>query len=149
MAKKKLKVKGKKMLAVIRIRGEVDKSKEIKNTLDRLRLRRKNVCVILSESKEIVGMLKKVKDFVTWGEVGEKLISELIEKRGKYPGNKSLKKKVSVNEFLSGKTELKPFFRLHPPRGGHGREGIKVAYWEKGALGPRGKEIEELIRRML
>ncbi|NPA71156.1 MAG: 50S ribosomal protein L30 [Crenarchaeota archaeon] len=42
---------------------------------------------------------------------------------------------------------LKPFFRLHPPRGG--LKSIKKHYSVGGDLGYRGIAINELIRRML
>ena len=43
--------------------------------------------------------------------------------------------------------DIKPVFRLSPPRKGY--EGIKRAYSVGGALGYRGKDINELIRRMM
>ncbi len=43
--------------------------------------------------------------------------------------------------------KLKPFFRLHPPRGG--LKSIKKHYSVGGDLGYRGIAINELIRRML
>ena len=42
---------------------------------------------------------------------------------------------------------IKPIIRLHPPRKGY--EGIKRAYTTGGALGYRGKKINDLIKRML
>ncbi|MCK5561102.1 MAG: 50S ribosomal protein L30, partial [Thermoplasmata archaeon] len=41
----------------------------------------------------------------------------------------------------------KPIIRLHPPRKGY--EGIKRAYTVGGALGYRGKKINELLARMI
>ena len=71
------------MLAVIRIRGKLDKSKEVKETFERLRLRRKHVCVLLPENESNKGMIHKVKDFVTYGEINKETLKELLEKRGK------------------------------------------------------------------
>lgn len=42
---------------------------------------------------------------------------------------------------------MKPFFRLHPPRGG--LEDTKRSYAEGGDLGYRGPAINELILRMI
>jgi len=138
------------MIAVIRIHGMVKMKKKIEETLYRLRLRRKYSCVIINPTKENLGMIKKVKDFVAYGEIDEKTLEKLIEKRGK-PLNKDKKidaKKIA-EEIIKGKTlwavDLKPFFRLHPARG-----GIKSkVHFPKGVLGNHGKEINKLILRML
>lgn len=42
---------------------------------------------------------------------------------------------------------LKPFFRLHPPKGGF-KGSVKKPYGAGGELGYRGKAINELIMRM-
>jgi len=115
------------MIAIIRIKGIVGISREIAESLHRLRLRRKYSCVVLEDAtKEQLGMVKKVKDFVAFGEINEETYKELKEKRGK---------------------EGKKFFRLHPPRGGIDSKkhfGVK-----KGVLGDNGDKINELIGRML
>ncbi len=117
--------------AVIRIKGQVGIKKPVKETLNRLRLRRKYVCVVFEEpSKEILGMIKKMKDFVAFGEIQEETYKELVEKRGQ----------------KNKEGELKPFFRLHPPRGGI--ESKKHFGVGKGVLG-NNKKMNELIRRML
>lgn len=117
------------MIAIIRISGRVNIEKGVKETLDRLRLRRKFICVVLENpTKEQIGMIKKVKDFTAYGEISQETYKKLIEKRGK---------KV--------KGELKPFFRLHPPRG-----GIKSKeHFPKGVLGNHREKINDLIERML
>jgi len=118
------------MIAIIRIKGQIGLKREIVETLYRLRLRKKYVCVVLEKpTKEQLGMLKKVKDFVAFGEIDAATYKELKEKRGKK---------------VDGK--LKPFFRLHPPRGGI--ESKKHFGVGKGVLGKNAK-INELIRRML
>ncbi len=120
-----------KMIAIIRIKGQIGLKREIVETLYRLRLRKKYVCVVLEKpTKEQLGMLKKVKDFVSFGEIDADTYKELKEKRGK--------------KDIQGK--LKPFFRLHPPRGGI--ESKKHFGVGKGVLGKNAK-INELIRRML
>ena len=81
------------------------------------------------------GMLKKVKDYVAWGEVSEALVQELVAKRGE-PSPDDPKK-------------TKKYFRLHPPRGGFERGGIKRGFKVGGVLGYRGDKIELLIRKML
>jgi len=123
-------------IAVIRIRGPNKKSTETNETLDMLRLYRKHFCVILDKTPSIIGMIKKVENCITWGEIDDSTIKELKDKRGE---------KTKVN----GKEELKKFFRLCPPKGGFERKGIKSPFKLGGALGYRADKIKDLIKRML
>ena len=141
------------MYAVIRIRGSVGLKKEIKDTFSMLRLHRKMHCVLLKETDNIKGMLKKVRNWITWGEIDDNVLRYLIEKRGRKSGNKRLKKeeveeifnKIKENEKVP--KEMKPVFRLTPPSKGF-KKSIKQHY-PKGELGYRGKEINELLKRMI
>src|SRR3989344_7844996 len=105
-------------IAVVRVRGETKIRKDIKDTLAMLRLYRKNTCVILDVRKDMTGMLNKIKDYVTWGELGKDTLRLLLEKRGLLPGKKKLDKeylkkhvKIDLDEFVddvfSGKRRLK------------------------------------------
>ena len=123
-------------IAVVRIRGHNKKSKEKNDTLEMLKLYRKNYCVVLGTTPSIIGMVKKAEDCVTWGEIDDSTFKELKEKRGE-------KTKVK------GKEQPKPFFRLSPPKGGFERKGIKTPFALGGALGYRGEKINDLIKRML
>ncbi|MEM5778504.1 MAG: 50S ribosomal protein L30 [Candidatus Aenigmatarchaeota archaeon] len=141
------------MYAVIRIRGLVGIKKDIKDTLAMLRLHRKMHCVLLKETDSIKGMLQKVKDYVTWGEIEDEILKQLIKKRARKIGNKRLSeveveevfKKVKEIEKIP--KEIKPIFRLTPPSKGF-KKSIKQHY-PKGELGYRGKAINELIKRMI
>jgi large subunit ribosomal protein L30 len=119
------------MIVVIRIKGRVGISQKINETLDRLRLRRKYSCVVLKGSEEERGMIKKVEDFVAYGEIKDDVYKELVKIRGK--------------KGKDGK--IKPFFRLHPPR--KGIESKKHFGVGKGVLGNNGEKINELVLRML
>lgn len=44
--------------------------------------------------------------------------------------------------------ELKPVFRLRPPKRGYEREGIKKPYSVGGTLGYRKEAINELLEKM-
>lgn len=123
-------------IAVIRIKGLTKVGHEKEDTLNMLKLYRKNFCVVLDKTPSIVGMVKKVEDKVTWGEVDDSTIKEISSKRGE-----KTKK--------DGKEAMKPYFRLHPPRGGFERKGIKVPFSLGGAMGYRGDKIKDLIKRML
>ena len=52
------------MIAIIRIKGDVKLKAEVRETLERLRLRRKYSCVVVSPSKERLGMVKKIENFL-------------------------------------------------------------------------------------
>jgi large subunit ribosomal protein L30 len=142
------------MYAIIRVRGSVDKRQEIKDTMAMLRLTHVNHCVLVRKDPKIEGMIKKVKDFVTWGEISEATLEKLVSERGRMEGDKKLDEKdaKSVLESIkkNKKTNVikgfKPVFRLSPPKKGY--EGIKRAY-PKGALGYRGEKINHLIERMI
>ncbi|MCS7134499.1 MAG: 50S ribosomal protein L30 [Candidatus Pacearchaeota archaeon] len=143
-------------IAAIRIRGIIGVRKQIEDTLNKLRLRKKFVCVILDDRPEILGMLKKVQNYIAYGPINKETLKLLLMERARMPGNKKITiagKNLEnfLEEFLSGRKKLqdlgiKPFFRLHPPRGGF-KKSIKLMY-PKGILG-YNKEINELIRRMI
>ncbi|MEM5872283.1 MAG: 50S ribosomal protein L30 [Candidatus Aenigmatarchaeota archaeon] len=141
------------MYAVVRIRGLVGIKKEIKDTLAMLRLHRKMHCVLIKETESMKGMLQKVKDYVTWGEIDDKTLMELIKKRARKIGNKRLSEAEAEEVFKKIKEiekipkEIKPVFRLTPPSKGF-KNSIKQHY-PKGELGYRGKAINELLKRMI
>jgi large subunit ribosomal protein L30 len=142
------------MYAVVRIRGGINLRKEIKDTLRMLRLTRVNHCVLVREDPKVEGMIRKVKDFVTWGEIGDKTLENLVSRRGRTAGGRKpegKEAKVMVTKISKAKNMkeiegLKPVFRMNPPRKGY--EGIKQPF-PKGALGYRGEEINELLERMM
>ncbi|MDD5192311.1 MAG: uL30 family ribosomal protein [Candidatus Nanoarchaeia archaeon] len=117
-----------KLIVIIRISGMVKINRFIEDTLYRMRLRRKYACVVIKPTKDILGMLEKVRHYVAYGEINKETYEKLLKARGKK---------------VDGK--LKPFFRLHPPRGGI---VSKRPYNLGGVLGPN-KEINELVERML
>ena len=149
--------------AVVRVRGQVNIKPKIKETMRLMRLNQVNHCVIIPEDDVYKGMLNIVKDYVTWGEVDAETTEIILENSGKKSGKNSFKKadlkgtsfktlKALAKSLSEGKAkvsdvpELKPVFRLHPPRKGY--EGIKKSFNEGGALGYRGGKINDLIRRM-
>jgi large subunit ribosomal protein L30 len=155
-----------KLIAVLRIRGEVGVRVPIKQAMNLMKLHRKNRVILLKNTQSNVGMINKVKDYCTFGEVDAELVKELLEKRGRLPGNKQLtaeylKKKVKTDfESLSkalveGKSSLKDipglkrYFKMHPPVGGFERGGVKHPFAAGGALGYRGKEMGKLIQKMI
>ena len=155
---------GEKCLLVIRIRGDVNISARERDTLRMLRLKKKYSATLLDDRPEYLGMLQKVKDFVTWGEPSIETINLLLEKRGKVTGDSPVNSETvkalgykNINELASAihsveaefhKLEnIKPFFRLHPPKKGFKRS-VKRSYRNTGELGYREETINYLARRM-
>ena len=134
-----------KQLAVIRLRGRTGIRKDVEATLTHLNLRRINHCVIVEESPVALGMLRKAKDYITWGQIDTETLNTLVEKRGETAAIIRNNRKAFS---LSGK-DYKPYFRLSPPKGGLGRRGIKAAFVKSGALGNRGEKINDLLKRMI
>ncbi len=139
-------------LAVVRVRGITGVKRDIDATLKKLRLYKKNYCVVVPNTVAYVGMIKKIKDYVTWGDVDEKTYNDLMEKRAEeYKGEVSDRKgKINYNKFtdVDGK-KVKRIFRLNSPKKGYGRKGIKVSFVDGGALGYREDKINDLIQRMI
>ena len=139
------------MLLAIRISGMVEVPKRVQEALHRLRLRRKYSAVLIKPSNENVKLLKKLRNFIAYGDIKPEVLAELIDKRG-MPKDKSKKidaKKV-IEELEKKKTtelSIKPFFRLHPPRGGI--DSKKHFGVDKGVLGDNKEKINDLVRRML
>lgn len=118
------------MICIIRIRGQIGIEKDAKETLNRLRIRRKYACVVIKNPTSLeMGMIKKIKNFIAWGEINEADYKKLVDARGK----------------KNAEGKLKPFFRLHPPRGG----AKTRLHYPKGILGDNGKDIIKLLERML
>jgi large subunit ribosomal protein L30 len=140
-------------LCAVRIRGVINVQKQIKDTMKMLNLHKKNCCVIYDNTPTMVGMLKKAKDYITWGEIDDSTIKQLFEKRGElYEGPE--KDRTGKLDYASkyhnfaGK-KYKKYFRLSPPRGGFERKGIKKAFSIGGALGNRGQKMKDLIKKMI
>lgn len=100
-----------------------------------------------------MGMLKKVKDYVTWGEVDDAMVDALFEKRGEeYKGrltDAAGKIKYDSRYVTHNGKKYKRFFRLHNPLGGFSRGGIKVPFTLGGVLGNRGEKMAILLKKML
>jgi large subunit ribosomal protein L30 len=145
------KVEKKSKVAIILIRGMVRMTQSVRDTLIMFRLNRRNYCVVVDDNEINRGMIKKIKDYVTYGEIDEATFKELLDKKGEeYQGRLSDKNNKYTYKTLdiNGK-KYKPYFRLNPPIKGYGRKGIKIAFKIGGALGNREDKINDLIKRML
>jgi len=138
------------MIVVIRISGLVEVDKDVNETLFRMRLRRKYTATLLKESPENLKLLNHVRNFVAFGPVKEDVLVELIGKRGISLDKKNVDAKKIAETILKKGFEdsgIKPYFRLHPPRGGINTKSHYPV--KKGVLGDNKDSINDLIRRML
>ena len=128
-----------KLYLVIRLRGMSGVHPDVEKTLYLLRLRQKFAAALYHSSVPgIWGMLKKVENWATFGEIEEEPLIKLLYTRGRIVGDKpltdewvmrnlgliggvpELARKLLAGEIHYNKLEekgVKPFFRLHPPKG--------------------------------
>jgi large subunit ribosomal protein L30 len=149
------------MYAVVQVRGVVNTRQDIKDTLKMLRLHHINHCVLVADTPENLGMIRKVQDYVAYGEVDAATLETLLKTRGRVIGDDPLTDEyIKSNSTFSGIIEfaqalakgesklrdipgLKPVLRLHPPR-----KATKRTFVQGGALGYYGPEINTLLYKM-
>jgi large subunit ribosomal protein L30 len=148
---------------VVRVRGSVHARQDVVETLRYLHLTRPNHATVVPEVPSVRGMLTTIQGYVTWGEAEPETVSLLLTERGETASGQRLTPETvsdmapdkdlpaltrSVAEkgltYVSG---LKPLFRLRAPKGGW--RSTKKPFTLGGALGYRGRSINELVRRMI
>ncbi len=149
---------------VVRIKGQVDVPHWAQTTLKLLKLEKKYRATIIPAKDNTLGMLNKVKHYVSWHEVDSALAKELLDKKGRKSGYKKITQEVldeigfkTTDELAAslaeGKTSLtklkplKPWFALSPPRHGF-KKSTKRMFGQKGVLG-QNKELGTLVRNMM
>ncbi len=149
---------------VVRIKGQADVPHWARTTLQLLKLEKKYRATILPVRENTLGMLNKVKHYVSWHEVDSVLAKELLDKKGRKSGYKKITDAdLGDTEYktiggladalaegrasLSKLRPLKPWFALAPPRHGFKRS-TKRLYGQKGVLGPN-KDLGALVRNMI
>jgi large subunit ribosomal protein L30 len=154
-----------KCIAVVRIRGLISAQREATETLDMLRLARTNSAVLVDDRPAFMGMLKRARNYVTWGEASKETVALLLQKRGRLAGGKKLTDQYaqrigykSLDELAEAVANCKaeyrkllgvqPVFKLHPPTKGF-KGKTKKSYGAGGEAGYRGKRINELVKRMV
>jgi len=146
---------------VVRVRGTIHAKHEVAETLRFLHLSRPNHATVVPETPDVRGMLTRVQGYITWGEADPETVGLLLKERGlttagarlgappagtEAPDLSGLAKKVTSDGILAV-PDVKPLFRLHPPKGGW--KSTKKPFVRGGALGYRGKAINDLVRRMV
>lgn len=150
---------------VVRLRGPIDTRKDIDYTMRLLHLHRKFNATIIPDNEVSLGMLQKAKDYIAWGPAKPNLVRELLLKRGRLVGGRSvtedyLAQKTHLeseeevfNSIASGALRLKdleglkPVFRLHPPRGGF-KKSTKKSVSMGGETGFR-EDISSIVLKMI
>ena len=153
-----------KCFAVVKVRGTVSAQREARETLNLLRLARTNHAVLLDNRPSFMGMLYRVQNYVTWGEVSKETVALMLQKRGRFVGGKKLTDEAveklgykSIDTLADAIANCKaeyqklpnvqPLFKLHPPKKGY-KGKTKKSYMTGGEAGYRGEAINELIKRM-
>ncbi len=148
---------------IVRVRGSIHAKHGIVETLRFLHLTRPNHATVVAEEPSFKGMLTKVQGYVTWGEADPAIVGPLLEARGRTSDGRplsetTLREVTAVNdvpELARVVTErgllrvegVAPLVRLRAPKGGWG--STKKPYTLGGALGYRGRAINELVQRMV
>ena len=149
---------------VVRIKGQADVPHWATTTMSLLRLDKKYRATILQAKDNTLGMLNKVKHYVSWIELDASLAKDLLDKKGRKSGYQKISpedlKELGFNSTdelaaaladgkanLSKLKPLKPWFALSPPRHGFKRS-TKRLYGQKGVLG-LNKELDTIVRRMI
>lgn len=149
---------------VVRIKGQADVPHWAIRTMTLLKLEKKYRATILPAKDNTLGMLDKVKHYVSWIELDAVLAKELLDKKARKSGYKKIvgedlkelgfentdELATALSEgkaVLSKLKPLKPWFALAPPRHGFKRS-TKRLYGQKGVLG-QNKELGTLVRSMM
>lgn len=153
-----------KCFAVVKVRGTISAKREARETLDMLRLDKTNNAVLIDNRPSYVGMLYRVQNYVTWGEVSKETVAMLLKKRGRLAGGKKLTDESAeklgyksidalAEAIATCKVEyqklpnVQPVFKLHPPSKGF-KGKTKKSFSAGGEAGYRGEKINELVKRM-
>ena len=68
---------------VVRMKGTVNVPRWANLTLESLHLDKKFRATIIPENEQSLGMLRKIKEWVSWSSVDDAFIKEFIEKKGR------------------------------------------------------------------
>ena len=152
-------------LVAVKVRGTVSATREARETLNLLRLTHTNHAVLIDSRPAYYGMLRRVNNYVTWGEPTTETVSMMLQKRGRLAGGKKLTDDFiqkagfkSVDDLAEAIVncrvafqkllEVQPLFKLHPPSKGY-KGKTKKGFKAGGEAGYRGEAINELLKRMI
>ena len=75
---------------VVRARSNVGVERSIRETMSYLNLTKVNHAVIIPENDQYVGMLRKAKDYITWGKADLATVESMLSERGRMSGDAPL-----------------------------------------------------------
>jgi LSU ribosomal protein L30P len=75
--------------AVIRIRGIPTTPRDIATALNLLRLRRKFTMVVVPGTPDVMGMIERANDWITWGEIDADTLAEVLREEGENRGRQA------------------------------------------------------------
>jgi len=163
---------------VVRMKGTVNIPHWAELTLENLHLNKKFRATIIPENEQSLGMLRKVKDIVSWTSVDESFVRDFIEKKGRFvTSNQDNSEKSTattttttttdtttnenpnvnldkiVSDLATNGKYLSRSSGIKPwfalnPPRGGFKRKSKVSYTQKGILG-ENKELVELVKRMM
>lgn len=153
------------MQAIVQLRGEVNISQDVVDTLEMLNLGRVNHATLVPERDTYRGMITKVNDYVAFGEPSAEVVATVLETRGEpvegdartddewvadntaFADTAALAEALLAEETTLQEAGLSPTLRLHPPRGGH--DGLKNPVVDGGSIGHHETEaIDRLLEAM-
>ena len=150
---------------MVKVRGTISAQREVRETLQLLRLTRTNNAVLIDNRPSYKGMLYRVQNYVTWGEVSKETVALMLKERGRLAGGKKLTdesvdklgfKSIDslADAIASCKAEyqklpnVQPVFKLRPPSKGF-KGKTKKSFTAGGEAGYRGERITDIIKRMV
>jgi len=150
-------------LLVVNLRGLVNTRVPVRTTLEQLKVARRFNATFVPHDSVHIGMLGLAKEHVAWCPLNADTAEKILKTRSeKSTGNRVSESEISNehgsfhdiasalesgNIKLSSIEQIRPFFRLSPPRGGFKRS-IRRQYRDGGILGPND-ELSNLVERML
>jgi large subunit ribosomal protein L30 len=153
------------MQAIVQLRGDVNMSEAVHDTLAMLNVHSVNHCTFVPDTETYRGMITKVNDYVAHGEPSVDAVETVLRTRAEpeegsatvddewvsentgYDDLTALAGALVDEETTLREQGLSPVLRLHPPRGGH--RGQKHVTKEGGQLGKHTTaQIDELLEDM-
>lgn len=152
---------------VVRMKGTVNIPNWAIVTLENLHLNKKFRATLIPENDQTLGMLRKIKEIVSWTTVDENFIRDFIVRKGRASASKLLSdhtntenkqtpepdidkviSDISKNEtYLSRISGIKPWFALSPPKGGFKKKS-KLLHSQNGILG-ENRDLVDIVKRMM
>ena len=154
-----------KCLVAVKVRGTVSANRETRETLDQLHLSHTNHAVLVDSRPAYYGMLRRVNNYVTYGEPTKETVAAMLQKRARLAGGKKLTDEwlqkagyksiddlaeaiINCKVAFQKLPDVQPLFKLHPPSKGY-KGKTKKTFKAGGEAGYRGTAINDLVKRMI